>query len=309
MSSLRESFLSTTGSHRLHVCLWEPSGIPKGILQISHGMCEYILRYAPFAQWLANQGWVVAGADHLGHGSTALSQEDLGYFQPQDPSRQVVEDLWAVSRWVREQYPHLPLFLLGHSMGSFLARRYAMTYGDSLAGLILMGTGNQPRGLIRAGLVLCSLIGTFRGERYRSSLLYKMTLGSYNRPFAPARTSCDWLSKNPENVDRYLQDPLCQFRFTVNGYRTLLETLDYIENPQNIARLPRRLPILLVSGAKDPVGDMGKGVLQVYRSYKAQCAPVAYKLYPGLRHEILNEKESSQVYRDLLHWLNSQLES
>lgn len=307
MAATQELFLSTTGPHRLHLCLWEPSVPPRGILQISHGMCEYVLRYDPFACWLSDQGWAVVGADHLGHGATAPSPEDLGYFQPQDPSRQVVEDLWAVSRWARERYPRLPLFLLGHSMGSFLARRYAMTYGDSLSGLILMGTGSQPRALVRAGLILAWVIGTVRGEGYRSRFLYDLTLGSYNRPFAPARTPCDWLSKNPGNVDRYMEDPLCQFRFTVNGYRTLLQTLAYIQNPRNIARLPRRLPILLVSGDQDPVGNMGKGVTQVYEAYRTHSAPVEMKLYPGLRHEILNEEERMEVYRDILTWLDRRL--
>ena len=307
MAPTQELFLPTTGAHQLHLCLWEPELPPKGILQISHGMCEYILRYAPFAAWLARHGWVVVGADHLGHGTTAPSREDLGYFQPQDPSRQVVEDLWAVSRWARERYPRLPLFLLGHSMGSFLARRYAMTYGDDLSGLILMGTGSQPRSLVRAGLLLAWLLGTVKGDRYRSAMLYSLTLGSYNRPFPPVRTPCDWLSKNPENVDRYIEDPFCQFRFTVNGYRTLLETLAYIQDPRNVARLPRRLPILLVSGDRDPVGNMGKGVAQVYEDYRTHSAPVEMKLYPGLRHEILNEEERMEVYEDILAWLDRRL--
>ena len=307
MTQVQELFLPSTGTHRLHLCLWEPDCPPKGILQISHGMCEYILRYDHFARWLAQQGWVVAGSDHLGHGATASSPEDLGHFQPQDPSRQVVEDLYTVSRWLREKYPQLPLFLMGHSMGSFLARRYAMTYGDSLAGLIIMGTGSQPSFLVYSGLFLTKLIGLFRGQRYRSPLLYSMTLGSYNRAFAPNRTSCDWLSKNTENVDQYLKDPLCQFRFTVNGYHTLLSTLAFIQSPKNIARLPRELPIFLVAGDQDPVGNMGKGVLQVYQLYRTRCSQVECKLYPGLRHEILNETERMEVYQDILTWLENHL--
>lgn len=305
MTSGREFYLpSQNGKDRLHLALWEPSGPPRAILQISHGMCEHILRYGEFGQFLADQGFVVIGNDHLGHGKTAASPQELGYFDAPDPSRAVVEDLHLVSQWAKENFPGLPLFLLGHSMGSFLARRYAMTSGEELAGAIFVGTGRQPQLVVKAGLAAAKVVAALRGPKYRSQLLYRLSTGDYDRQFEGPGT---WLSRNTENVAAYGADPLCQFQFTVKGYQGLLSTIHYIQQPKHIAQLPAQLPILLVSGAQDPVGDMGKGVAAVYRVYRRQCFDVTCRLYRKDRHEILNEVDRAGVYRDILRWLEARL--
>lgn len=293
---------STNGRDKLHVYLWEPAA-PKAILQLSHGMCEHLGRYDDFACQLADQGILVIGNDHLGHGMTASSPEELGYFHSSAPSATVVDDLHQITLWAKEHFPGLPLFLLGHSMGSFMARRYCMTYGEELAGAVIMGTGSQPAPILSAGLNTAKIIGKARGSRYRSPLLYNLSLGGYNSQIKNPRTAADWLSVNPKNVDKYLLDPFCTFRFTVNGYLTLFTTIQFIQSPANIARIPNDLPIFVVSGAEDPVGGNGKGVLQAAAALKKQCPDTVCKLYPGMRHEILNEDDRAQVITDILNWI------
>lgn len=293
---------STNGRDKLHVYLWEAAA-PKAILQLSHGMCEHLGRYDDFAGWLAEQGITVVGNDHLGHGMTASSPEELGYFHAADPSATVVNDLHQVTLWAKESYPGLPVFLLGHSMGSFMARRYCMTYGDELAGAIIMGTGSQPRAVLAAGLNTARIIGKAKGARYRSPLLYSLSLGGYEGNYETG----SWLSANQKNVDKYALDPFCTFKFTVNGYETLFSTIRFIQSPANIARIPARLPLFVVSGAEDPVGGNGKGVLQAAAALKKQCPDTVCKLYSGMRHEILNEDDRMQVYTDILTWMKKKL--
>lgn len=298
---------STNGRDKLHVYLWEPAA-PKAVLQLSHGMCEHLGRYDDFACWLVNHDILVIGNDHLGHGMTAASPEELGYFHSSAPSATVVDDLHQVTLWVKENYPGLPVFLLGHSMGSFLARRYCMTYGEELAGAVIMGTGSQPGAILSAGQNVVKVIGKAKGARYRSPFIYNLSLGGYNSQIKNPRTPSDWLSHNTKNVDKYLLDPFCTFKFTVKGYETLFSTIAFIQNSANIANIPASLPIFVVSGAEDPVGGNGKGVLQAAAALKKQCPDTTCKLYPHMRHEILNEDDRETVYEDILGWMEKKLE-
>lgn len=294
---------SSDGISSVHLIEWVPEGEICGILQISHGMIECIDRYDRFARYMAEHGFVVIGNDHLGHGETA-AEKNYGYFAAKDGSCYVVRDLYRVSRYVQKKYPRVPLFLLGHSMGSFMARRYAMNYGDKLDGLILMGTGGKPDWLLRVGRLLVRIFIAFKGERAGSWLMEKLCFAMYNSHFRPARTPSDWLSRDKKEVDKYRSHPHCQFFFTLNGYRTLFEVISYIQKRKNIRKLPHDLPILFLSGTQDPVGNYGKSVRAAAAEYnRAGVKDVTCHLYRGARHELLNELEYKKTQKDILNWL------
>lgn len=295
---------SGNGKNKLHCILWEPEKEAKAVLQISHGMNEYIERYDRFAQFLTDAGIVVAGNDHLGHGMTAYTKEELGYFAENEPSKTVVEDLHRVTANLKEKYKDLPYFVMGHSMGSFLIRRYIMTYGYEADGVIIMGTGTQPPYILTAGKFVIRMLKAVKGEHYRSALFDNLCFGSYSKKFKPLRTGKDWISRNTDNVDRYLADPYCSFLFTLNGFETLFSTISFIQTKANIKKIPKKLPVYMVAGGDDPVGNYGKGVRQVYETYKKYgIQDIEIKLYKNDRHEILNETDYEVVYQDVLSWM------
>lgn len=299
-------FPSSDGKTKIHVTEWIPDSDIRAILQISHGMCEFIDRYSAFAEFLNGHGYYVVGNDHLGHGQSVVNDEDHGYFAEPDGNECVISDIHTLRTITREKYPNVPYFLLGHSMGSFLARQYICLHGAGITGAIIMGTGTQPGIVLNLGILLCRLSALFHGQRYRSSFINNLAFGSYNKSFEPARTSCDWLTKDPQIVDAYLKHPWCTFMFTVNAYRHMFRGIRFIQNPSNISRIPRDLPLLVTSGAEDPVGNFGKGVRQVYDAYlQAGIRDVTLRLYDNDRHEILNETDRDTVYSDILAWMES----
>lgn len=294
---------SSNGQDTVHIIEWKPDGEVKGILQISHGMIEYIDRYDRFARFMASKGFLVIGNDHLGHGETA-ADKNFGYFAPKDGSYYVVRDLHRVSRYIRKKYPDVPFFLLGHSMGSFMARCYAMMYGGELDGLILMGTGSKSQWLLNTAGVLVDLFSKWKGDRGHSRILDKLCFAMYNSHFTPVRTPSDWLTRNEDEVDAYRNHKYCQFTFTLNGYRTLFDVISYVQKKEHIHKIPRELPILFVSGDEDPVGAYGKGVKAVAGTYrKAGVKDVTCIMYPGARHELLNELEYEKTQQDMWEWL------
>lgn len=308
MTTKNELYISSTnGTNKLHVIIWEPAVSPVGILQISHGMIEHIDRYDAFARYLNDCGFIVVGNDHLAHGLTVKTKNELGYFSADDPSATVVNDLYEVTLYMKKHYPDLPYFLMGHSMGSFMARRYLMTYGNALDGAIIMGTGTHNKLELCLGQAMVNLVGKLRSEKHRSKLIEKLCFGTYNLR-TQKRTSKDWLSRDRAMVDAYIQDPLCSFRFTVNGYRTLFDTLSFISNPEHIKCIPLDLPIFMVAGEADPVGAYGKGVRSVYKSYKKHgIKDLSLKLYKDARHELINEIDRTVVYTDISSWLQQHL--
>ena len=308
MSSLRYVTIpSTKAGAALNVLLCLPEGQPRAVLQMTHGMVEYIGRYEQLARVLAGQGIAAVGHDHLGHGGSVASKADYGYFGP-DGNRLLLEDIHAVTRWAkaRPELAGLPWFLLGHSMGSFYARQYICEYGDELNGAILMGTGWQPRAAALAGRALCYLLAACKGWRYRSRLVNSMAFGSYNRAFEPARTPSDWLNRDEREVDRYRAEERCSFIFTLNGYDSLFTGLARLCDKKLLARAPKGLPLLFLSGDADPVGGMGKGVRKAAQSMRdAGLRQVEVKLYPGARHELLLELNREEVFADIAAFIDT----
>ncbi len=294
---------SNDGVHKLHVVVWQPNGEPKAVLQLSHGMIEFIERYEGLAQYLNEQDILVIGNDHLGHGHTAGRDEDLGYFCPEHMSETVVKDLHTVTEYAKKEYPGIPYFLLGHSMGSFMARRYLMTYGDELTGAILCGTGEQTSATLFAGKTVAGILGAFKGQRYRSEFIRKTSFKGYNDRFEK-RTENDWLTKDQSIVDWYNGHKFCTFGFTINGYKTLFEVLTYIQKQENYNKIPKNLPVYMIAGEDDPVGNYGEGVKHIYQQYKdSGIKDISIKLYPNDRHEILNELDKETVYADVADWI------
>lgn len=302
------TFLSADGITPIHAVEWLPEGGVRAVLQISHGVAEYIDRYEPFAAYLTAHGFAVAGNDHIGHGkSMALGAEPL-YFGGKGSWDKVVDDLYALRGKVGREFPGVPYFLLGHSMGSFLARTYLIRYPGTVSGAVIMGTGQMSGALTAAGRLIARREARKVGVDHSSPVVDRLAFGSYNKPFAPNRTAFDWLSVNEENVDRYIADPLCGGNASVGLFREMLNGLDLIRSPGNLARMNMTTPILFVSGADDPVGGAGKGVQAAFRSFRrAGCRDVSIKLYPGARHEILNDNCRDEVMSDLLEWLNARV--
>ena len=262
------------------------------------------MRYEDFSKFLNKHGFLVCGEDHLGHGKTAAKKEDLGYCAKKDGHKIVVKDMHKLHEIISKEYPGIPYFLLGHSMGSFLCREYIETFGDTLSGAIVMGTGAQPSALLAVAKTLAKTISKTKGERHRSELLNNMATGSYNKKFKPIVTGFEWLCRDEKQATRYEGDPLCGYCFTVNGFYNMFDTIDFIQKKENINKIPKDLPIHICAGEMDPVGNYGKAPKSVYEDYKkAGIKDVTLKLYPEDRHEILNELDQDVVYNDLLKWL------
>ncbi len=288
--------------------MWIPKKKVRAVLQIAHGMVEHIKRYEQFAAYLNQYGIAVIGHDHLGHGYTAKTEKDLGYFCEKDGDRAVILDMHRVTIYAKKKFPNVPIYLMGHSMGSFFTRNYIMKYGTQLDGVILMGTGYHCLPEVRFGECLTKLFCILFGSHYRSHLIDRMILGMYNKKFAPNRTNSDWISSDEQTVDQYLQDQFCTFRFTVSAYRDFFRILVRVSCKNNIKRIPNNLPIYIVSGKDDPVGDFGKGVQKVYCQLKQTGCNVNIHLFPNARHEILNEKDRFAVFEDLKNCLEHQIE-
>lgn len=303
-------YLSCDKKTRIHAVAWKPEGQKvRAVVQICHGMAEYIDRYEEFAIWLSQKGYYVNGHDHLGHGKSVRSEEDYGYFPDQKGNECVIGDIRKLFLATRKNYPDCPYFMMGHSMGSFLLRQYIQKYGNELDGAVIMGTGYQPYPLLLAGELLCGVIGKVCGSHYRSRLVDGMAFGSYNEKFEPGKTGREWLSSEEENVSRYEADPLCGFLFTVGGYRQMFRGMRTLTK-KGVKRIPKDLPVLFVSGSQDPVGDFGAGVWKVYEQFRdAGMTDVTIRLFPEDRHEILHEKDRLEVFEEIESWLEKHRET
>lgn len=288
---------------QIHAVIWKPAGEIRGIVQICHGMVEYIGRYEEFAIYLAERGYLVAGNDHLGHGGSVNSPEEYGHF-PKDGNRCLIGDIHKLRRILEKKYPGRPYYMLGHSMGSYLLREYILYKGKGLAGAIIMGTGQEPRIRLDAGQTVCRLLAACRGWNYRSNLVNALCFGGYKRHFSGEQEEGSWITSDPEFSKRYARDPLCNFVFTLRAYEQLFQVIKILERPGSEKKIPKDLPLLVVSGAEDPVGGFGKHVKKaVHRYERAGIKDVECFLYPEDRHELLNEKDRRNIYADLFQWL------
>lgn len=299
-------FDSANGIYKVHGKLIKPLNTEiKGVVQISHGMCEYIDKYDDFANYLATKGFVFIGHDHIGHGDSVNEPEDYGFFGSRDGYKSMIEDLKKVSDIAREKYPNKPLYLLGHSMGSLIARCYAAKYGSDLSGLILCGTvGPQP--LVKAGIKFADLLANQKGEKYRSRMLYDVSLNFANLKFLPAKTRFDWISSDEEEIKRHIADEKIKFIFTVKGYSDLFHLVSLANSEMLIKTVPKDLKIIFMSGDEDPVGENGEGVERAFELYKKMgLLNVEMKLYHKKRHELLKEINKKEIFADIINWINN----
>ncbi|WP_323095768.1 alpha/beta hydrolase [Intrasporangium sp. YIM S08009] len=301
--------LTTPDGTEVFVNRWLPDseagGDAKGVVQLSHGMAEHSSRYARFAERLTARGYAVYASDHRGHGRTSGTR---GAFADDEGWQTVVDDLRAVTERALEEHPGLPVFLVGHSMGSFLARSYAAQHGASLAGLVLSGTAGSAGPLGNVGVLVATAQARIRGHEHASGLMNSLTFGQYNAAFKPTRTDFDWLSRDPAEVDKYVADPDCGFVFTAGGFVDLLKGLAAVNTDRVVSRIPKTLPIHLASGAMDPVGNRRKGVQEVADQLRrVGVEDVTVTIWPDARHEILNETNRDEVETEIADWIDAHL--
>ena len=307
---IQEFYYDSVKEHyRIHAVRWLPDKLaPRGIVQISHGIAEYVRRYDGFARFLALKGFLVVGNDHLGHGGSYSGDRDKGFFAEKGGWSMVVRDMNTLRERTMREYPDVPYFLFGHSMGSFLARTYLIQYPGTLTGCVLSGTGQQSAAACDLGLAVSAGEKLRLGPYGRSKLVDKMCFGTYNSHISDHRSPYDWLSRDTKLVDRYVQDPDCGFLPTISLVMDMLGGIRTIGQAKNLAGMQKDLPILLLSGAEDPVGNYGKGVRRVYQLLlRAGCSDVELRLYPGGRHEMLNELNRADVWQDVLDFLLEKL--
>ncbi|MFI3312493.1 MAG: alpha/beta hydrolase, partial [Eubacteriales bacterium] len=289
---------------KLYCKMWESEGQPVGILQIVHGISEHLERYDHFATWMTQRGFLVVANDHMGHGRTVRDGHLMGHFYGGWAA--AVDDVEAVHQRIAQAFPEVPYIILGHSMGSFLTRTLLFRHPNhGLSGAILSGTGWMPTGILQVGSRVCRHEIARKTAMGRSPILQKLMFGSFNLPFAPARTPYDWISTDSAVVDGFVTDPLCGILPTLGLIEALICGFEINQKMDNLRVMQTDLPILFLSGESDPVGEMGYGVrLTAQRFKEAGMVKVITKLYPGFRHEILNETCKMEIYDYILHWIS-----
>jgi len=301
MKSADFSFQTIDGG-KLHVIGWAIDN-PKAIVQVLHGMAEHGSRYARLAQALAAAGYTTYAHDHRGHGRSIPKGGSPGHVADDDSWNRMVEDAHGVNREIAKRHPGLPIIVLGHSMGSFILQQLLFEHPNDMVAAALSASNGRPPAIATIGKVLARIERARVGKRNPSPVLQRLTFGEYNKRFSPARTEFDWLSRDPQEVDKYVADPLLGFAVSTQTWLDLMSALDDIANPNNIAKIPKSMPLYLFAGDQDPVGDFGKGMKRLYDAYKrAAIFDVRLKLYPGARHETLNETNREEVTDDFISW-------
>lgn len=303
------TYPSANGTDTVHAYIYEPAdGKVRGVVQLSHGMIDYVGRYTALAEALTSMGFVFAGNDHIGHGKSAASPEDFGYFGEKDGTLIILKDLHALNRKLREMYAGVPVVILGHSMGSFLSRLYVERYPHTVIGHIIHGTSG-PNPILPIGKALVSLICKTRGCRYRSKLIASMAFSGYNSKFPKSEGRNAWLSSCAENISDRDTDEYTSFIFTASGYKELFYMLGKANSKKWFAEYPKNMKTLIMSGYMDPVGNYGKGPTYVYKKLLVEgCTDVTVKLYEGARHELFNECCRDTVFADIISWLGGVVE-
>lgn len=297
------SFPSSDGKNTSHAEMFIPEGEVRGVVAISHGMRDYVSRYKLLADYLTGRGLAVVGNDHLGHGGTVKDSDDFGYFAKKDGYKFVISDLYKMNSIIKEEFPGVPVILLGHSMGSFLSRLYAEAYPDTIDGVIIHGTGGK-NPLLPVGKAVIALVELLFGAKHRSRLVTNIAFGSYNSRFDKSEGDEAWLTRDGSLVADRAGNPYCDFIFTAAGYRDLFNMIGLSNSKAHFEAFPKKLPTLVMSGEADPVGDYGKGVRFVYESLKAEgVSNLTLKLYEGARHELFNETNRDEVFSDIAEWI------
>lgn len=297
---------SRDGKSKIHAVRYaqSPETDPVCVVQIIHGMAEYVERYEEFARFLTQRGCIVTGNDHLGHGKSIQEGVPSGYFCEQDPATVVVRDVHRLKKITQQQYPCAPYIVIGHSMGSFILRNYLCRYGSGITAAVIMGTGMQSPALLKVSKALAVVQKLFFGSRHISRVIDKAAFGGYNKKIPNPRTDFDWLSRDAAQVEKYISDPLCGFVFTVNGFQTLFELISRIQKKENLEKMSKELPVLVISGTADPVGEYGEGVRRAYESLlEAGMKNAGLKLFEGCRHELLNETDRKVIMHELWQWI------
>ncbi len=290
----------------IHVYKYTSESVkPKAVIQIAHGMSETAIRYKEFAQKLTENGYVVYINDHRGHGITAKTMDNVGYLAEKEGFTCLVEDMNILTNIIKEENPDLPIYLFGHSMGSFASQRYIMEYGNNLAGLILSGSNGKHGKILKVAELISKFEIKKHGRRHRSKKLDNLIFGGNNKGFKPSKTDFDWLSRDEKEVQQYIDDPFCGVLFTCGFFYDFIKGLQEVEDKDNLNKVPLDLPIYIMSGDKDPVGKNGKGVLRLKDRYvNLGVKKVSWKLYEGGRHEMLNEINKEEVINDIISWLD-----
>ena len=300
------TFLSSDKKTKIHGVSWTPeSGEYTAVLQICHGMTEYVERYHEFAAYMTEHGYLVVGHDHLGHGDSVRSREDWGYIADERGEQYMIADIHKVRKITQRENPGLPYFILGHSMGSYLLRKYITRYGQGLSGAIIVGTGSVPDVVLKTGMRTAECIALLKGWRHRSRLMEKLVFSGSFRKFSMGSEDPEnnWLTKDVSRIEKYYGEPRCSFHFTLNGFYNVMKVVSFDNQMKYMNRIPKDLPIVLLSGKNDPVGDLGRGVKRVEKQLrKAGIQDLYCKLYANDRHEILNETDRDVVYGDILAW-------
>lgn len=291
------------GKGGIHCIQWAPESSPRAVVQVVHGIAEYGLRYDDFARYLNSLGILVVAEDHMGHGGSLGKNSPKGYFYGGWTA--AVDDTYTLLEKTRQQHPKLPYFLLGHSMGSFIARTILYRYPDSgIQGVILSGTAWQPALILKAGLIVCRQTCRKIGDTAPSPQLRKLIFGSYNKRVPTPRTPFDWICSDEAVVEAYTADPLCGFEETCGLDRDMLNGIQMNQRRKNLKRMNPHLPVFFVAGQDDPVGNYGKGIHRCAHAFQgAGMKHVTVTLYPGCRHEILNERDKACIYKDISCWI------
>ncbi len=300
-------FDSSNGMNKIHGKIFVPKNVDriKGIVQFSHGMCEYCDKYDEFIDFIVSNGYVFCGNDHIGHGDSVNSENERGFFAEKNGYKFLVDDLYKMTQIVKNKFPNIPIFLLGHSMGSFIARCYSAKYGKELNGLLLCGTMG-PQWVIDGGIQLANQIIKRKGDLYRSKKLDRIAFGFANVSFEPIRTKYDWTCSDEDAIIRHLQDKKSNFIFTASGFKDLFYLVKYCNDEKFIKATPKDLPMFIFSGSMDPVGENGVGVKKVEELYKKiGIKEIEMKLYEDKRHEMLAETNRKEVFGDVLNWIEA----
>lgn len=300
------SFLSNDRKNTIHAEIYAPKeGEIRGVVQLAHGMVDYVARYTALADYLTGEGFVFAGNDHLGHGKSVSDPADFGFFASHEGYKLVVDDLHTMNEELHKRYPDKPVILLGHSMGSFLSRLYAVKYPTTIDGIIIHGTGGKNPAL-PFGKIVVAVLRAIKGERHRSLLVKKLSFMGYNSKFDKSEGEEAWLTRAGELVADRKGDPRTSFVFTLAGYNDLFTMLGECNGSQWYSEYPKSLPTILMAGAADPVGNYGEGIREIYDGLsKEGVVSLDIELYEGARHELFNETNRAEVFRDICDWLTA----